>query len=355
MRYLIFSIVLVPLLIMTPSTAEAQQKTAKEKLREAKEMLDEGLIKQDEYETMRKRIMDEFAGTPQQEKDKDKDKQVLAKPTFACMYSGEKVPEQLYAADSYAEDASANEAVREILDVQGLVPNFVVRPANVPNAVATMFGSDRFILYQPQFFQQLKNSAGTNWVSYSVLAHEVGHHLQGHALKPGGSQPPLELEADEYSGFVLQRMGATLEQALAAMNKFGSEQDSPTHPGKAKRLAAIEKGWKRAVKKDPAPRVEVPKEEEKPEVAQKPRTRPCTHRIPCVHTVPCVHPVPCVHTMPCQHVMACSHVFSTPYGLRAAHQYDTMHPYDAAHPADAQHAADAQHEYDLAHPEGDPE
>ena len=28
------------------------------------------------------------------------------------------------------------------------------------------------------------------------VAHEIGHHLQGHTIQRGGSRPPIELEAD---------------------------------------------------------------------------------------------------------------------------------------------------------------
>ena len=34
-----------------------------------------------------------------------------------------------------------------------------------------------------------------------------------HTLERGGSRPEIELEADEFSGFVLRKMGATLPQA----------------------------------------------------------------------------------------------------------------------------------------------
>jgi hypothetical protein len=71
----------------------------------------------------------------------------------------------------------------------------------------------------------------------------VGHHLQGHTLQAGGSRPPTELEADRYSGYVLFRMGATLDQSQAAMRALGSDTGSATHPDRSSRLAAITNGW----------------------------------------------------------------------------------------------------------------
>lgn len=78
------------------------------------------------------------------------------------------------------------------------------------------------------------------------MAHEIGHHLSGHTIQPGGSQPPTELEADKFSGYVLYKMGAVLADAQKAMNTLVPETDGKTHPGRGKRIAAIEDGWKQA-------------------------------------------------------------------------------------------------------------
>jgi hypothetical protein len=55
-----------------------------------------------------------------------------------------------------------------------------------------------------------------------------------------------ELEADEFSGFVLQKLGASLEEAQAAMSLIGSEKASRTHPAKSDRLSSIAMGWNEA-------------------------------------------------------------------------------------------------------------
>ena len=73
-----------------------------------------------------------------------------------------------------------------------------------------------------------------------------GHHLQGHTLEHGGSRPTIELEADKFSGFVLYKLGATLEQAEIGMITLGSDRGSSTHPSRKARLAAIESGWAEA-------------------------------------------------------------------------------------------------------------
>lgn len=166
-----------------------------------------------------------------------------------CNYAGESaVPKEFTVVDekSFSESASASAVVKEILDEAGLAPNFVVRPASVPNAAASARAGQRFIEYNPAFISQLRDGAQTNWAVYSVMAHEIGHHLQGHTLQAGGSRPAIELEADEYSGFILARLGASLPQAQKAMSTFGSDASAGTHPATSSRLSAIKSGWDKA-------------------------------------------------------------------------------------------------------------
>ncbi len=157
-----------------------------------------------------------------------------------CVFDGSPVTEDVYG---FASDQEAQDALQRLMQHTGLEPNFVLRAGNVPNAMAAIQGAQRLIVYNQQFMLRVRDQTRTEWAAISILAHEIGHHLQGHTLQPGGSRPPIELEADKYSGYVLQRMGATLEQAQAAMNTVASEQGSATHPGRQARLAAITNGW----------------------------------------------------------------------------------------------------------------
>ena len=70
--------------------------------------------------------------------------------------------------------------------------------------------------------------------------------MNGHTISASGSQPKLELEADEFSGFVLRKMGASLGESQAAMKVLASINASRTHPGKYDRLTSIETGWNKA-------------------------------------------------------------------------------------------------------------
>ena len=143
--------------------------------------------------------------------------------------------------------ADASAIIQEVIDVVGLKPNFDVRATpQVPNAAAVIHGGKRYILYNPDFFTSLTRATGSKWAAVSVLAHEIGHHLDGHTLSQIGSQPKSELEADEFSGFVLRKMGATLTDAQAAMKTAASQRGSSTHPGQYDRLVAIADGWNKA-------------------------------------------------------------------------------------------------------------
>lgn len=135
---------------------------------------------------------------------------------------------------------------QEIIDIVGLKPNFDIREANIPNAAAVVYGGKRYILYNPTFIKTLERQTGTKWAAISVLAHEIGHHLNGHTISGSGSQPTLELDADEFSGFVLRKMGAPLKEAQAAMKTLATVNASRTHPGQYDRLTAIADGWDKA-------------------------------------------------------------------------------------------------------------
>ena len=161
----------------------------------------------------------------------------------SCSYYGEEITDQVYGFSSSKE---AEDIVTDILDVVGLKPNFKIKAGNVPNALATIQNGERLIIYSQNFILKINNSTGTDWAGISIMAHEVGHHLNGHTISGTGSRPPLELESDEFSGFICGKMGATLQEAQSAINQAGSSRGSATHPPKSARLEAIAVGWNKA-------------------------------------------------------------------------------------------------------------
>jgi len=146
----------------------------------------------------------------------------------------------------FTSTQDAEKIVFSIMDVLGLEPNFKIKIANVPNVEADIRHRQRYILYNPEFITQVNLAAKDKWPAIFILAHEIGHHLNGHTVSGTNSRPGIELEADEFGGFGLCKMGATFEQAQLAMHIISNLQASKTHPGREDRLAAIAKGWNKA-------------------------------------------------------------------------------------------------------------
>ncbi len=163
--------------------------------------------------------------------------------SFICSYYGEPINTPVVGFTSSAE---AKNVINKIIDVIGLQPSFEIRSANIPNAAAVVQAGKRYIMYNPNFIANVEKAAGDKWASIAILAHEIGHHLNGHTIAGIGSRPSIELEADEFSGFVLRKMGASLSQAQLAMKVAADQRTSATHPGKNDRLNYIAYGWNKA-------------------------------------------------------------------------------------------------------------
>ena len=149
---------------------------------------------------------------------------------------------------------AAERAAERIMDASGLRAadfEIVVEPGS-DNAAAGIaypcgrLSGCRVIVYDPEFLLDIERRTD-EWGPISIMAHEVAHHLQGHSVHGGGSNPPDELDADFFSGFILQRMGASLESAQAAIRSRASPTGSHTHPPRRERLQAIAMGWRKAV------------------------------------------------------------------------------------------------------------
>lgn len=165
-------------------------------------------------------------------------------PGEGCNYDGSASRQE--SVYSFAPSDQAREVIDEIMNQMVLPSNFTIKAANVPNAMAQVIQGERYILYDETFMEQIYNQTGDYWAQVSILAHEIGHHLSGHTLGRGGSRPELELQADKFSGSVLFRLGATLEQAQAAVSTLPDNIESTTHPAKSARMTAIAVGYRQA-------------------------------------------------------------------------------------------------------------
>lgn len=155
--------------------------------------------------------------------------------------------------NNFASERAADSALDDILNVIGASKRFVLQEcSNINNAVALTMNGVRYIMYDPEFMVSL--SYGDEWSNKFILAHEVGHHINGHTVDVLAANSTnrvslstrriQELEADEFAGFVLGRLGATLSEALSGVQSLSDKDDSySTHPRRSKRIAAIKKGF----------------------------------------------------------------------------------------------------------------
>ena len=164
---------------------------------------------------------------------------------------------------NYSNDVSVEKLVVQIVEKFGTKNAFLIIPCDsTPNAQATIDQNGRpYILYNPEFLKSVKSlnftttsipTNVTNWETLTILAHQIAHHLNYHLVN---SHPypvfwNMELEADETAGFILYKLGGTLEESQRAMKSASvSVEGSYTHPPRSQRLEAIKKGWEKAANK----------------------------------------------------------------------------------------------------------
>ena len=173
----------------------------------------------------------------------------------ACQYGSSTDASEIcdfYQSRSFATYRNADIALDKILDVTGMSKRFVLKECNdISNCLATTYKGIRYILYDRDFMDAIATRTNS-WSSISILAHEIGHHVNGHTLGEKettlSESRQMEIEADEYSGFILGKLGASLIQAQEAIRVYGSDKDDSysTHPSRDKRLKAIEIGYNNA-------------------------------------------------------------------------------------------------------------
>ena len=162
-----------------------------------------------------------------------------------------------FQSRSFDSDFEADNALEKILSVTGLKKNFTLMECDgVNNASAFSVKGERYIFYNKNFMKDI----GEGSSNLAILAHEVGHHLNNHALDyilyAGGIVEPdskevnrrLELEADEFAGFVMARLGYSLNEAKEPFYRLSNNNDDTysDHPSRDKRLNAVTEGYERA-------------------------------------------------------------------------------------------------------------
>jgi len=158
------------------------------------------------------------------------------------------------------QDYYAEIALEKVLSKIDSPINFFLVPCDgIDNCMATTYKGLRYILYDKNFIKKV--AVLNDWASTSIFAHEVGHHILGHTINismyssddlPIHSlelSKTMELEADEFSGIILARLGAKIEDATIAVNNLINDYDdtNSTHPTKSKRINAITVGYKKGL------------------------------------------------------------------------------------------------------------
>jgi len=169
-----------------------------------------------------------------------------AKPRPFCGYSLSKgwfgKPGSTYVTrQAGPSDASGiPQVIARIYKVLDIAPDIDVYLAEKEdNAFATVAGGKKIIVVDVGFVEEVNRRAKTKWGAIHVIAHELGHHIAGFS----SDRHRGELNADYWSGQVLQRLGAARQAATMGILAVGTTADTSTHPGKHKRATIIEQGW----------------------------------------------------------------------------------------------------------------
>lgn len=162
---------------------------------------------------------------------------------------------------NFVSEKQVEDMITEMLAKVGARNRYIIiNCTQVENCQAFLFRGKPYILYNPNFLGQVKklnfssaslpNATEKDWETLTILAHELGHHINNHLLNPlpDATQREMELEADETAGFIIYLLGGTLSQAKFAFNNV-PEKGSYTHPGRQQRIDAVAKGWNDAEKK----------------------------------------------------------------------------------------------------------
>ena len=161
---------------------------------------------------------------------------------------------------NFISNIEAENLLEKILSTIGASKRFILKPCNnINNAVAVSYKGIRYILYDKEFMNNISKDSN-NWGDLFILAHEVAHHINGHSLDMVlyaadaverislSENREQELEADEFAGFIIGKLGGPIEEINKLISKFSNNSDDTykTHPSRNKRLKAAQNGYNNA-------------------------------------------------------------------------------------------------------------
>ena len=164
----------------------------------------------------------------------------------------------LTSGSNFSSSTRASQGLDDILNSIGASKRFVLQPCNVNNASAITIKGIRYILYDPDFMNSVTNYS--DWGNTFILAHEVGHHINGHTMdavllmadvvdpQSLSERRVQELEADEFAGFVIAKLGGPLSACTNVIYRISDNSSDALsdHPSRNKRLAAVKRGYAKA-------------------------------------------------------------------------------------------------------------
>ena len=149
---------------------------------------------------------------------------------------------------NYKDNINASLVVENILSKINLTNTFFVTKVceGINNAIAINYNDVKYILLDVDWIESIKYGKN-DWFHLMVIGHEMAHHILKHTDKQVGSLQEgrkQELEADEFSGYILGIYGASQVDISTLLLGFPDDNDiNSTHPQKQDRELAIQKGY----------------------------------------------------------------------------------------------------------------
>jgi len=170
----------------------------------------------------------------------------------ACHYNYTTIPisgNQIQVLDPNRTDI---DLFNRILSYTGLTNNFKIYiTPEISSACAGMQGNTRVLLVNQEFMNRMNSATHTDWAKQSIIAHELGHHLNNHSFSASTTKEnrkKMEIEADRYSGFLLRLMGADQNDVLLGLDQLSTtiRTENPYYPNLQARQQAISLGYSSA-------------------------------------------------------------------------------------------------------------
>lgn len=128
------------------------------------------------------------------------------------------------------------------------VPEIGISAADIPSAAAVICDDEpvRRVLYSESYFALLEEGGLSSWARLSILAHEVGHHLENHPLLWQYKDfQALELAADEFTGAAICQLGGSVKDAHLGIDYLEGRSD-PRYPKPGTRREVITQAYLQA-------------------------------------------------------------------------------------------------------------